>query len=116
MPKLIRKDSDKEQFRRWQALYIIKTHGASSEEAAETVRVSSGTVLQRVHLYNNNGEEALILKGRGGRRRCHMSHDEEISFLKESEKEACQGHVITAMFYMNQDRIKILMKYLSGFI
>jgi len=25
-----------------------------------------------------------------------MSYDEEISFLKESEKEACKGHVITA--------------------
>lgn len=87
---------DKEQFRRWQALYIIKTQGFSSEEVAETVRVSSGTVLQRVHLYNKNGEEALILKGRGGRRRCHMSYDEEISFLKESEKEACKGLVITA--------------------
>ncbi len=87
---------DKEQFRRWQAIYLIQTRGFSSEEVAGIIRVSSGTVLQWVHLYNNNGEDALILRGRGGRRRCHMSHDEEISFPGEPEKEACKGYVITA--------------------
>ncbi len=87
---------NKNQFRRWQAVYLIQTQGLSSAQVAEIVRVKPATVLQWVHLYNNNGEEALILKGRGGRRRCHMSYDEEISFLKESEKEACKGYVITA--------------------
>ncbi|NJL59296.1 MAG: winged helix-turn-helix domain-containing protein [Desulfobacteraceae bacterium] len=90
------KAEDKEQFRRWQALYIIKTRGLSSEDVAEIIRVSSGTVIQRVHLYNNNGEEALILKGRGGRRRCHMSDEEEKSFPERSEKEAEKGFIITA--------------------
>ena len=87
---------DKEQFRRWQALYIIKTRGYSSEEVAGIIRVSSGTVLQWVYLYNNNGEDALILKGRGGRRRCHMSIEEEKSFLEKLENEAGKGIIITA--------------------
>jgi transposase len=87
---------NKQQFRRWQAIYLIQTQGLSSAQVAEIVRVKSGTVLQWVYLYNNNGEEILTFKGSGGRRRCHMSHDEEISFLEELGKEACKGFVITA--------------------
>jgi transposase len=87
---------NKKQFRRWQAVYLIQTQELSSAQVAEIVRVKSGTVLQRVYLYNNNGEEILTFRGSGGRRRCHMSHDEEISFPEESEKEACKGSVITA--------------------
>lgn len=89
---------DKEQFRRWQAVYLIQTRGFSSDDVAGIVRVSSGTVLQWVYLYNHNGEETLILKGRGGRRRCHMSHDEEISFLKESEEGGGKGHKKTSRY------------------
>lgn len=96
------KAEDKEQFRRWQALYIIKTRGLSSEEVAGIIRVSSGTVIQWVHLYNNNGEEALILKGRGGRRRCHMSNEEEKSFPEKLEKEAEKGFIITAKTVMKR--------------
>ena len=80
----------RQQFRRWQAVYLIQTQGLSSAQVAEIVRVKPATVFQWVHLYNNKGEESLILKERGGRRRCHMSLDEEISFLKELEKEACK--------------------------
>ena len=87
---------NKQQFRRWQAIYLIQTQGLSSAQVAEIVRVKSGTVLQWVHLYNNNGEEILTFRGSGGRRRCHMSHDEEISFLKDLEKEGGKGLIITA--------------------
>jgi len=53
-----------------------------SAQAAGIVRVSADTVLQRVCLYNNKGEQALIFKGSGGRRRCRMTYEEEISFLR----------------------------------
>ncbi len=86
----------KEQFRRWQAVYLIQTHGLSSAQIGEIVRVKPDTVLQRVYLYNNNGAEILITGERGGRRRCHMSYDEEIFFLKETEEEAGKRFVITA--------------------
>ncbi len=87
---------NKQQFRRWQALYLIQTQGLSSAEIAEIVRVKSGTVIQWVYLYNNKGKESLAFKGSGGRRRCHMSYDAEISFLREMEKEAEKGIIITA--------------------
>ena len=87
---------NKQQFRRWQALYLIQTQGLSSAKVAEIVRVGSGTVIQWVYLYNNKGKESPAFKGSGGRRRCHMSYDEEISFLRELEKEAEKGIIITA--------------------
>jgi len=87
---------NKQQFRRWQAIYLIQTQGLSSTQVAEIVRVASATILQWVYLYNNNGAEILTIKGRGGRRRYHMSYDEEISFLAELEKESKKGLVITA--------------------
>lgn len=87
---------NKEQFRRWQAVYLIQTQGLSSAQIGEIVRVKPNTVLQWVYLYNNNGAEILRFRERGGRRRCHMSYDEEISFLKEVEEEAGKGLVITA--------------------
>ena len=83
----------RQQFRRWQAVYLIQTQQLSSAEIAEIVRAEPGTVLQ---LYNRKGEEGLKFTGSGGRRRCHMSYDEEISFLKESEKDAGKGLIITA--------------------
>ena len=52
---------NKQQFRRWQAIYLIQTQGLSSAQIAETVRVKSGTVLQRVYLYNS--PYAVIFKG-----------------------------------------------------
>lgn len=85
-----------QQFRRWQAVYLIQTQQLSSAEIAGIVRAESGTVLHRVHLYNRKGEEGLKFTGSGGRRRCYMSYDEEISFLKESEKDAGKGLIITA--------------------
>ena len=87
---------NKNQFRRWQAVYLIQTQQLSSAEIAGIVRAEPGTVLQRVHLYNRKEEEGLKFAGSGGRRRCHMSYDEEISFLKESEKDAGKGLIITA--------------------
>ncbi|NJL59415.1 MAG: hypothetical protein HC887_07000 [Desulfobacteraceae bacterium] len=87
---------NRQQFRRWQAVYLIQTQGLSSEQVAEIVRVKPATVLQWVYLYNHNGEEILTFRGSGGRRRCHMSHDEEISFLSELEKEGEKGLIITA--------------------
>ena len=85
-----------QQFRRWQAVWLIQTRQLSSAEIAGIVRAGSGTVLHRVHLYNRKGEEGLKFAGSGGRRRCHMSHDKEISFPEESEKDAGKGLIITA--------------------
>lgn len=87
---------NRDQFRRWQAVYLIQTQRLSSAQIGEIVRVTPDTVLHRVHLYNNNGAEILRFRERGGRRRCHMSYDEEISFLRETEEEAGKGPVITA--------------------
>ena len=57
----------REQFQRWQVIFIMNTQKYRAKEAAELVGVSQGTVYQWIHFYNQNGPDALILGGRGGR-------------------------------------------------
>ena len=95
LAELMELSENKQQFRRWQAIFLIQTQGLSSAQVAEIVKVSADTVIQWVFSYNNKGKQSLIFKGSGGRRRCHMTYEEEISFLRELEKDAEKGVVIT---------------------
>jgi len=51
---------NKQQFRIWQAVYLIQTKGLLSAHIAEIVRVSSDTVLQWVYLYNNKRKKFVV--------------------------------------------------------
>lgn len=84
------------EFRRWQALYIIKSIGLKAEEVADLIGVSKKTIIQWVYYYNNEGMKAMYLLGRGGRReKCaFMSWKEEEEFLNELSKDAKKGLVI----------------------
>jgi transposase len=86
----------KEQFQRWQIIYVIKTKGYSPTEAADVVGVSTGTVHQWVHAYNQNGPDGYTLKGRGGRRSSYMTLEQETELLSEYFLDAEKGLIITA--------------------
>jgi transposase len=86
----------KEQFQRWQTIYIIKSKGLCPEETAEIVGVSTGTVHQWVHRYNHGGPEDYVLKGRGGRRTSYMTLEQESALLEEFTEDAARGLLITA--------------------
>jgi len=86
----------KEQFQRWQIIYVIKEKGFTPSEAADVVGVSAGTVHQWVHIYNQNGPGGYILKGRGGRRSFYMTLEQEAELLSEFCNDAEKGLIITA--------------------
>ena len=86
----------KEQFQRWQTIYVIKEKGLSPESAAEIVGMSVGTVHQWVHRYNQGGPDNYVLKGRGGRRSSYMSLEQEAALLEELSEDAGKDLLITA--------------------
>lgn len=85
---------DREQFQRWQVIFIMSTQKYGADEVAEIAGVTKGTVYQWVHTYNHKGPEALILRGRGGRTGGLLTWEEEKSLLDELREKAMQGLVV----------------------
>lgn len=86
----------RQQFQRWQVVYIAVTKHLKAEEVGELVGVTAGTVHQWLHQYNHKGPEVLILQGRGGRRRELLSWDEEEELLQELLERGKQGAIVIA--------------------
>jgi transposase len=83
----------KEQFQRWQAIYMVGK-GLSAEQAADLVGVAKGTIYQWIFHYNHEGPDSLLLQGRGGRRFGLMSFEAEAKFLESLRVEAEKGRII----------------------
>lgn len=94
--KLMNESRGKEQYQRWQAIYIIMSENMQTVKVAKLLGLSEQTIYKWVYLYNNFGKEALVLKGRGGRRSSYMSVEEEKAFLDEQIKKAQQGLIVIA--------------------
>jgi transposase len=106
----------KEQFQRWQIIYVIKTKGFTPAEAADVVGVSTGTVHQWVHAYNKNGPDNYNLKGRGGRRSSYMTVEQESELLNEFANDAEKGLIITAWDVQKRIEKKTGMKVSDDFV
>ena len=94
---------DRAQFQRWQTIYLLDS-GLKVKNVSEYVGVTKGTVNQWVFQYNHQGPDALVLKGRGGRRHGLTSIEEEAKILekyknlhknKYSNLESLSGYPIT---------------------
>ena len=88
--------SSRQQFQRWQVIYMMGIKGFKAEDAADIAGVSTGTVYQWVHAYNHKGPEAMDLQGRGGRRKSLLSWEEEEAILEKLSKQAKKGELIIA--------------------
>lgn len=87
---------DRQQFQRWQVIFIMSTQKYRADEVAELVGVTKGTVYQWVHTYNHKGHNALILQGRGGRTGGLLTWEEEEALLTEISEKARKGLVVIA--------------------
>lgn len=85
----------REQFQRWQAIYLV-SKGLRAEQVADYTGVTKGTIYQWVFQYNHEGPESFELKGRGGRRSGLMSFEEESRFLEGLRAEAERGEIVGA--------------------
>lgn len=86
----------RQQFQRWQVIYITVTKRLKAEEVGELVGVCAGTVHQWVHQYNHKGPDVLILQGRGGRRRELLSWNEEEELREELRERGERGAIVIA--------------------
>ncbi len=76
LKKRMKTSSDREQFQRWQSIFLTGK-GLSSEAVAEYVGCTKGTIHQWVYHYNHEGPDGFLLQGRGGRRFGLLTLDEE---------------------------------------
>jgi len=72
----------KEEFRRWQAIYLVTEKKMRAKEASDILGVSVKSVYQWIYLLNKD-ESRLAAKTRGGRRKYLMTWEEEEEFLRE---------------------------------
>src|SRR3972149_5674059 len=84
----------RQQFQRWQVIYITVTKRLKAEEVSELVGVCTGTVHQWVYQYNHKGPDVFILQGRGGRRRELLSWNEEEELLEELREGGEGGGIV----------------------
>jgi len=92
------KDADCiEQLKRYQVVFMrLKEPLKPVAQIADLCGVSYKTVTQWTWIYNTEGPDALLLKGRGGRRNALMGEVQESTLLKELETKAEKGLIITA--------------------
>jgi transposase len=96
LSELMQTSKDRQQFQRWQVISLMSSQKYKSDEVADIVGVSKGTVYQWLHLYNHKGPEAYTLQGRGGRTGGLMTWEEEELLLKEISEQAGKGLLVIA--------------------
>ena len=94
LKKLLKKTKTKADFQRVQCVWLRALLGMSSDQVALAVGFSPATVKKLWSQYFSEGEEVLIGKGRGGRRRANMSLEEEEKILAHFFEEAKSGGVL----------------------
>ncbi len=80
--RLLKETNTKNDFRRVQCVWMRAEFGFNSSVTAKIVGLSPGSVRRIWSSYLKNGEASLLGCGRGGRRRSHMSSQEEEYFLR----------------------------------
>ena len=94
LKELLKKTKTKADFQRVQCVWLRALLGMSSDQVALAVGFSPATVKKLWSQYFSEGEEVLIGKGRGGRRRANMSLEEEEKILAHFFEEAKSGGVL----------------------
>jgi transposase len=82
---------------RWQIIYLIQVGNIHlAELLVPVVNLSVHSIYKIVENYNRSGEDAIIYKPKGGRRRALLSVDEERSLFVSMEEQASKGLIKTA--------------------
>jgi transposase len=91
--KRMKESDSREQFQRWQVVFLVSRKKFNACEISEIVGITTGTVYQWVHKYNKIGPTSMILQGRGGRTGGLFTWDEEEKILEEVRVAAISGDI-----------------------
>ena len=94
LKELLNKTKAKADFQRVQCIWLRATLGMPSDQVALAVGLSPATVKKLWSQYFSGGEEILIGRGRGGRRRANLSLEEEETILAHFFEKAKNGGVL----------------------
>src|SRR5947209_20441523 len=92
-----RMQSDPRPFyrQRWLIIYNAMVDPRPADEIAKHCGVAKDTVHQLISRYNRFGISAVETKGKGGRKRQHMTFDQEKQFLESYFTRAQAGEIAT---------------------
>ncbi len=85
---------NKDEFRRFQAIWLRASKGLSVNEIAAATCYSASWVRQLHSIYKHEGIEALALSKKGGRRNENMSESEENIFIQPFLELAKKGGIL----------------------
>ena len=94
LKELLKKTKTKADFQRVQCIWLRARFGMSSDQVAQSVGFSPATVKKLWSQYFSGGEQVLIGKGRGGRRRANLSLEEEEKLLVGFFDKTNRGEVL----------------------
>lgn len=82
------------RIRKWLVIFNATVDPRPAREIALHVGLATGTVHNLISTYNRYGPDALEGPGRGGRRRAHLTRDEEREFLEPFFEAAGKGQIV----------------------
>lgn len=80
---------------KWSVVYNALVDPRPASEIAQHTGVSLGTVHRVISKYNLKGTIALETPGKGGRRNCYLTFEEEKEFLATFFQKAAKGKIPT---------------------
>ena len=92
--ELLRRSKTKADYQRILCIWLRAVFGMSSNQVGLAVGFSPSTVKKLWSQYFSGGEQVLIGKGRGGRRRANLSLEEEEKLLVAFFDKANRGEVL----------------------
>ena len=94
MEDLLRSTSSLDEYRRIQSILFRSKYGYSALEIAKIIGLKPQTVRNIHAAYRKEGEIALQVTGRGGRRKSHLTAEEEEVFLRTFTRDGRLGKII----------------------
>jgi len=91
----IRNSKGSWEVQKWLIIWNAYIEPRSAEEIAKHTGVAVDTVQQTVSRYNKKGPDGLIGPGKGGRRNCYLSIEEEKAFIEGFKAKAAKGEIST---------------------
>ena len=82
-------------FKRWQIIYLISEYNVDSNFLSDATNYSKANVYAVVQQHNNKDKPDVSTKSRGGRRRSHLSIEEEKELMKKLEDKALKGQILS---------------------
>lgn len=80
---------------KWLIIYNAKNYPRKAADIANHLNVSRHLVNKTIFEFKRDGIQSIETKGKGGRKNCYMSIEDEIEFLSKYIKDARLGKIAT---------------------